>query len=458
MNALLTPEILKRYDVAGPRYTSYPTAPEWSSTIEKGTYDRHLGMVARSKEPLSLYVHIPFCAKLCTYCGCNVAIRKNWPKYGDEYLDLLEMEFALIADRLGVRKSLQQMHWGGGTPTFLSAPQLGRLFDMVTKHFDIDANAEVAIEIEPRTVDMELLAFLRQLGFNRVSMGVQDFDPKVQEAVNRVHTYERIREVYEACRKLNFLSINMDLIYGLPFQTRETFTETIKKIVQLKPNRIALYSFAHIPWLKKQQQRIDPESLPVPDEKVKIFLDATEGLLSGGYQAIAMDHFALADDEMAVAFREDRLHRNFMGYTVLPGDDFLGLGVSSIGYVAGAYFQNTKDLMEYRAALEKGEWPLEKELVLSEDDLMRRSVIYDLMCQFKLDRGAWSKKYGKIFDEVFDIEKPHIKHCLDDGLLKENGSLLQVTELGKLFVRNVAMGFDAHLRKVGGHRRFSRVI
>jgi oxygen-independent coproporphyrinogen III oxidase len=458
MNTLLTPEILKRYDVAGPRYTSYPTAPEWSSVLQPGTYDRHLGLVSNSSEPLSLYIHIPFCAKLCTYCGCNVAIRKNIPKYGDEYLDLLEIEIAMVAAKLGVRKSLQQMHWGGGTPTFLSESQLGRLFNMVTRHFDIEAKAEVAIEIEPRTVDMPLVAFLRRLGFNRVSMGVQDFDPKVQESVNRVHSYERILEVYEACRSVGFESINMDLIYGLPFQTLETFYKTIEKIVQLKPNRIAMYSFAHIPWIKKQQNRIDVATLPGPDEKVKIFLEATKGLLKGGYQAIAMDHFALADDEMAIAFREDRLHRNFMGYTVLPGDDFLGLGVSSIGYVQGAYFQNTKDLLEYRHALESGQWPLEKELELSSDDLMRRSVIYDLMCQFKLDRNLWSQKNHQAFEDYFAFEKPHIKNCLEDGLLEERNSLLVVTELGKLFVRNVAMGFDAHLRKEGGHRRFSRVI
>lgn len=458
MSEMLTPELLSRYDVVGPRYTSYPTVPEWDISVGGVEYERHLGMLGQSSDPLSLYVHIPFCASLCTYCGCNVSIRKPWAKYGDEYLDLLEREFKMLSRAIGTKRSVQQMHWGGGTPTFLSADQLSRLFALVEQHFDIDARAEVAIEIEPRTVDRALIRHLRQLGFNRVSMGVQDLDLKVQEAVNRVHSYERILEVAEACREAEFESMNMDLIYGLPHQTREGFAETVEKMVELSPNRIALYSFAHVPWLKKHQKRIAPETLPNADEKVKIFLDASEALLKGGYQSIAMDHFAHHDDEMAIAYREGRLHRNFMGYTVLPGDDFLGVGMSSIGYVQGAYFQNTKELMEYREMVGSEAWPLERGLILSEDDMCRRSVIYDLMCRFALDRSAWSAALGKDFDDVFAFEQAHIRDCIEDELLVEDGDLLKVTELGKLFVRNIAMGFDAYLRKDGAHRRFSRTI
>ena len=451
---MLTPDILKRYDVVGPRYTSYPTVPEWSSDIEPAALNACLAKVRQSSDPLSLCVHIPFCAKLCTYCGCNVAIRKPWAKYGDEYLDLLELELSMVSQQMGSRRTLQQMHWGGGTPTFLNEDQLSRLYGMILKRFDISAQAEVAIEIEPRTVDVNLMKFLKGLGFNRVSMGVQDFDPKVQEAVNRVHSYERILEVTEGCREAGFESINMDLIYGLPYQTRETFAQTVEKMVALKPNRIALYSFAHVPWMKKQQRKILPETLPEASEKVNIFLDASQALLSGGYQSIAMDHFALADDEMAIAYREGRLHRNFMGYTVLPGDDFIGLGVSSIGYLQGGYFQSTKDLQAYGTALQRGEWPLEKNLMLSEDDRIRRSVIYDLMCRFRLDRQAWSACHVVPFEHYFSEEQGHIQDCISDGLLEETDEVLVVTELGKLFVRNIAMGFDAYLRKEGSHRRF----
>jgi len=458
LSELLTQATLDRYNVSGPRYTSYPTAPEWKDGVEGGTYLEHLKRVGEKEEPLSLYVHIPFCSSLCTYCGCHVAIRKPGQEIGHDYIDLLEKELELVASAIGRRKTLQQLHWGGGTPTFLLPEQLERLKGLVDRHFDLADDAEVAIEIEPRRVNLEMLKLLRKLGFNRVSMGVQDLDPKVQEAIRRIHPPERIREVVEGCRDAGFESVNLDLIYGLPHQDRESFAKTVQEIISLRPDRIALYSFAHVPWLKKHQKAIDPASLPSPDEKVGIFLDSTKGFLDGGYEAIGMDHFALKEDDMAVAYREGRLHRNFMGYTVLKGNDFIGLGVSSIGYVQGGYFQNEKDMKTYRGKLENGEFPLERGLVLSDDDLMRRKIIEDLMCRFAIDRKLWEQDLGKPFDEVFTEEKPHISDCLEDGLLEEEGDLLKVTELGKLFVRNIAMGFDAHLRKEGAHRRFSRVI
>jgi len=454
----LNHDILMRYNVSGPRYTSYPTAPEWKDAVDGETYRRHLAKAGESDGPLSLYIHIPFCSSLCTYCGCHVTIRKPGEEIGHGYIDLLEKELEMVASAMGRRKTLQQLHWGGGTPTFLLPDQLQRLKGVVDQHFDLAQGAEVAIEIEPRRVDLGLLIHLRNLGFNRVSMGVQDFDPKVQEAVRRVHSPERIKEVVQGCREAGFESLNLDLIYGLPYQTRESFRKTVAEIIKLRPDRIALYSFAHVPWLKKHQESIDPSTLPGPDEKVGIFLDSTGAFVEGGYQTIGMDHFALRDDEMAVAYREGRLHRNFMGYTVLKGDDFIGIGVSSIGYVQGGYFQNEKAMKTYQESLAQGEFPFERGLILSEDDLMRRKIIEDLMCRFAIDREAWTRRLGKAFEEVFDVERAHISHCLEDGLLAEEGNLLRVTELGKLFVRNIAMGFDAHLRKEGAHKRFSKVI
>lgn len=458
MPPLLNSETLKRYNVSGPRYTSYPTAPEWKDGMDGSVYRQHLALAGKANDPLSLYIHIPFCSSLCTYCGCHVTIRKPGHEIGHDYIDRLEKEISLVAEGLGRRKLLHQLHWGGGTPTFLLPDQLERLKMIVDQYFDISADAEVAIEIEPRRVNHDLLRKLKELGFNRVSMGVQDLDPKVQEAVRRVHPPERIREVVEGCREMGFDRINLDLIYGLPHQNRASFSKTVQEIVSLQPDRVALYSFAHIPWLKKHQKAIDSQDLPSPEEKVGIFLDSTESFLKGDYQAIGMDHFARKDDEMSIAYREGRLHRNFMGYTVLKGDDFIGLGVSSIGYVQGGYFQNMKEMKEYSGSLDVNEYPLDRGLVLSEDDLLRKKVIEDLMCRFAIDKSEWEEKTGQPFGDLFQAEEEHLKNCLDDGLLKEEGNALVVTDLGKLFVRNICMGFDAYLRKQETYQRFSSVI
>lgn len=455
---VLTQDILAKYDVAGPRYTSYPTAPEWKDTITGLDYATHLKKCGDSKDPISLYIHIPFCQSLCTYCGCNVAIRKHWPKYGDEYLEHLEKELDLVSEHLGTQSSVKQLHWGGGTPTFLNPQQLERLFRLCEKHFKIDMNGEIAIELEPRTVSLEQIQLLKKLGFNRVSMGVQDFDPKVQQAINRVHDEDAIRKVTDQCRESGFKSINMDLIYGLPHQTQQSFEQTVQKIVDLKPNRIALYSFAHLPGIMKQQRKIDADTLPDSGEKVNIFLNATRDFLNGPYEAIAMDHFALKDDDMAIAFKEGQLSRNFMGYTLLPTEHFIGLGSSSIGYVAGAYFQNIKALPDYYNKLKASEFPLERGLILSQDDLLRQDVINRFMCHFKLNRNKFERDYGSTFEEHFPEEQQHVRHCIEDGLLSDDGTTLEVTELGKLFVRNIAMGFDAYLKNNSKKKRFSKVI
>jgi oxygen-independent coproporphyrinogen-3 oxidase len=454
----LTQDILAKYDVAGPRYTSYPTAPEWKSTITGEDYAKHLTKCGHSQDPISLYIHIPFCQSLCTYCGCNVAIRKHWPKYGDEYLDHLEQELKLVSNHLGTQSKVQQLHWGGGTPTFLNAQQLERLFRLCESHFELDFQGEIAIELEPRTVSLEQIQLLKKLGFNRVSMGVQDFDPKVQQAINRVHDEDAIKKVTDQCRSVGFESINMDLIYGLPHQTQDSFEQTVQKVKDIQPNRIALYSFAHLPGIMKQQRKIDADTLPDSEEKLNIFLNATRDFLDESYEAIAMDHFALKDDEMAIAFREGNLSRNFMGYTLLPTQHFIGLGSSSIGYVAGAYFQNIKSLPEYYQKVQNSEFPLERGLILSEDDLLRQDIINRFMCHFKLNRNEFKKDYGKTFEDMFPEEQQHIRFCIEDGLLTDDGQCIEVTELGKLFVRNIAMGFDIYLRNNSKKKRFSKVI
>lgn len=456
MSLELTPEILRKYDVAGPRYTSYPTAPEWSSEVSHEDYQLHLGKI--SDEDVSLYFHIPFCQSLCTYCGCNVAIRKHWPKYGDEYIDYLEKEMIAVTENLKKKLTVQQLHWGGGTPTFLNLEQISRLFQLIEKYFNINFEGELSIEIEPRTVDRDQLQLLRNLGFNRISMGVQDFDEKVQNAINRVHDFEKVKEIKEICDDLKFNSINLDLIYGLPFQTLEGYKETVKKVLLLKPDRVALYSFAHLPWLKSHHKKISEESLPNADEKLSIFLMASEAFSSGDYQRIAMDHFALNTDEMSIAFREGRLNRNFMGYTVLPTENIIGFGASSIGYVEGGYFQNEKSLINYYKGVNDTSFGIEKGLNLDEDDLIRRELISELMCHFELNRHRFSEKFNIEFDDFFDFEKEHLEKCVREGLCEDDGQNIKVTELGKLFVRNIAMGFDAYLREKGQHRRFSKVI
>ncbi|MBF0197104.1 MAG: oxygen-independent coproporphyrinogen III oxidase [Planctomycetes bacterium] len=454
----LTPEILAKYDVAGPRYTSYPTAPEWKDEVKEKEYHKHLEKCGQNDKPLSLYFHIPFCVSLCYYCGCNMAIRKRWPKYGDEYLNALFKEMDQVSKHLGAKKRSSQLHLGGGTPTFLDNTQLQALYEKCDQYFDIDPNGEIAVEIEPRNADPEQIRLLRKLGFNRISMGVQDFDPKVQEAVNRVNTYEEIKDLMALCRELDFKSVNIDLIYGLPYQTKESFALTAEKMNELKPDRIAMYSFAHIPWVKKHQKRIPTEALPSPEHKVQIFLEATRILSEGSFQAIAMDHFALKEDEMALAYSEGKLNRNFMGYTLLPADNFLGFGASSIGYIEGGYFQNHKDLPEYYNHINSNKMPLDKMCILNKDDLLRREIINTLMCRFELDIESFEKEHGISFTKTFAFEQAHLKHCAEDGLLKKDNTKLIVTDLGRLFLRNIAMGFDTYLRKKDGFQRFSRII
>lgn len=451
-------ETILKYDKPGPRYTSYPTAPTWTDEVNADVYTAKLRAFGRTDKTLSVYIHIPFCRTLCSFCACNVIIRKPEEKYGDEYLEHLFKEIELVSAAIGKKPHVKQLHWGGGTPTFLTESQIIRLYEKLQQHFQIDPNGEIAIEIDPRTIDHPKLATLRRLGFNRLSMGVQDFDEDVQKEVNRSQPYTCVEQFNRWARELKFQSINFDLIYGLPKQTRKSFAETVEQVIRLKPDRIALYSFAYVPWLKKHQRKLEQVSLPNSDEKLEIFLHARSRLMEEGYLAIAMDHFALDKDELADAYKRGDLYRNFMGYTVKPADEFIGLGLTSIGFIENTFVQNVKVIGEYYDSLHANRLPVERGKILTEDDKIRQWVIRGLMCQFRVDKTEFASRFGKSFNEYFREERDHLIRCAAEELVREDEQTISVTDLGKIFVRNICMGFDYYLRQENAHQRFSKTI
>ncbi|MCC7429304.1 oxygen-independent coproporphyrinogen III oxidase [bacterium] len=456
-NYKLSIQTIHKFNVPGPRYTSYPTAPEWKNDFTENDYPQILQDFDKKDEPLSIYVHIPFCESLCWYCGCNVVIKKD-RKHANSYLDYLEKEIDKVASNFSKKKKAIQFHWGGGTPTFLTSEQITRLFTKIKNTFELDFDGEIAIEIDPRTIDKEKILLLKNLGFNRVSMGVQDFNPVVQQAVHRIQPYEMVKDYVEFCRKLGFVSINLDLIYGLPFQTAENFSDSVYKTCELRPDRVALYSYAHLPWLKKHMALIKDENLPKVEEKFQIFLRSREIFLENGYSTIAMDHFALKTDEMAKAFENGTLYRNFMGYTLKPAETFLGFGVSSIGFMENSFVQNAKELETYYSMLDSDKLPLERVKKLSRDDLVRKWVINALMCQFAVDKIEFKKQFDRDFDVYFDYEKEHIANCVSDKLIELSENKIEVTQIGRLFVRNVCMGFDWYFRQQNGYKKFSKTV
>lgn len=454
--------LLKSYDRPGPRYTSYPTAVEFAESYTAESYTDRLEQAnAAAAEPLSFYVHIPFCDERCSYCGCNVVITKKH-EIAVDYLERLYREIDLLAERLPDRRNLSQHHWGGGTPTYLSTTQMEQLHARITKHFDIEPGAEVAIEVDPRVTTREQIELLANLGFNRISMGVQDFDPQVQAAVNRNQSEAETKELYEVCRELGLASINLDLIYGLPYQTPASFQRTIESVIDMRPERIAIYSYAFVPWLKAHQKRMEVEKLPDPETKLRLFCIARELLMSAGYVQIGMDHFALPEDELARALSKHRLHRNFMGYTVKMGTDMVGVGVSSIGDVRASFAQNVKKLSTYYAAIDEGRFPIERGYVLNQDDVIRREVIMRLMCNFYLDLGEIESRFEIDFASYFATELAELAEDdgpVSHGFLKMEADHLEVVGDGRLFIRNICMVFDRYLRtKKPGQRMFSRTV
>ncbi len=454
----VTRELLDRYDRPGPRYTSYPTAPEWNQDFGAADYAKALQKASENKdEPLSLYVHLPFCWERCHFCGCNVVISKH-PEVSGKYLEYVYKEIGMVAKLLGERKTVKQLHWGGGTPTYQSVEQIKSLHGILTEAFDFAPDAEVALEVDPRVTSREQLETLRLLGFNRISMGVQDLDPKVQAAINRNQTEAETRELFDTCRELGFSGINLDLIYGLPEQTPETWTRTVEAVIDIRPDRLAVYSYAHLPDMIKHQRKMDAHPRPTGAEKYDLFAIARKLFVAAGYRIIGMDHFALPTDELAVALDERRLHRNFMGYTVVPAEDMIAFGVSGIGEVGGTYAQNQKRPAMYYKALDEDTLPTMCGTWLTDDDAIRRWVIRQLMCNFYLDFSVLKSRFGVDYDAYFADEESRLEEFCTEGFILRGDGHLQVLPLGQAFVRNIAMVFDAHLKKPAHFSNFSRTI
>lgn len=455
-----TAALIRQYDRPGPRYTSYPTAVEFSEAFDEAAYRGRLAAASRIDAPLSLYVHLPFCANRCTYCGCMTVITRR-SDVASRYLGYLEREIAMLSHHLGGRRRVVQHHWGGGTPTYLDGAQIARLHGTIARHFDIDATAEQAIEIDPRVTSREQLQLLRSLGFNRLSMGVQDFDADVQAAIGRGQSEEMTRRLYDDARQIGFDSINLDLVYGLPRQTLTTFSRTLASVVEMQPDRVAVYSYAHVPWLRLHQRQINTSDLPGAELKFELIGAAVDAFGDAGYVSIGMDHFARPEDDLASAAHERRLHRNFMGYTTQPASDLLGIGVSAIGDVQGAFAQNVKKLTSYYAALDGGRFPIERGYALGADDLVRRHVITQLMCNFRIDRASVAGMFGLDFGTYFGGELETLRAAggpVDHGLLTVTPDALEVTPRGRLFVRSLCMPFDRYLAAHQGTPVFSRTI
>lgn len=458
-----SPATLASLDVAGPRYTSYPTADRFSDRFGGAAYVQALGECAEAAaatggRPLGLYVHLPFCASVCYYCACNKIVTRNRAQ-GDEYLDALAVEIGLVVravGRAGLRFS--QLHLGGGTPTFHDDAHLAKLAALLERSFEWTDDAERAIEVDPRTVDAARLRALATIGFNRLSFGVQDFDPDVQSAIHRVQPFERVAELMAEARRIGFRGINVDLIYGLPMQSAGSFARTLAQVNAIRPDRVALYAYAHLPGRFKPQRRIDARSLPGAAEKTAMLALAVESLLDKGYEYIGMDHFALAGDPLAAARRSGTLQRNFQGYTAQPDGDLIGLGVSAIGKVGDCYAQNEKTLAGYYAALRVGRFPTARGLRLDADDLLRRDVIMALMCQGRVDHAAIEAAHGVVFAGVFAAELERLRPLEALGLVEIEEGELCVTPAGRYVVRAVAMVFDRHLAADGGSARYSRVV
>ncbi|MFT3857135.1 MAG: oxygen-independent coproporphyrinogen III oxidase [Aquabacterium sp.] len=461
---VISREMLSRLDVAGPRYTSYPTADRFVEAYGPAQYLQALqqradggGAVVGGVTPLSIYVHIPFCESVCYYCACNKVITKHHER-AQEYLKALETEIDLVVAQLGRGQAVSQLHFGGGTPTFLTDDELGGLIAKLQANFRFVPGGEYSIEIDPRTIDAGRLHRLAAMGLNRLSFGVQDFDPDVQQAVHRVQPFEQVATLMQAARAEGFESINMDLIYGLPKQSTASFQRTLSQVLSLRPDRIALYAYAHLPQRFKPQRRIDAAALPKAEDKIGMLAMAIETLGAGGYDYIGMDHFALHHDSLAVARRQGRLHRNFQGYSTHPDSDLIGLGVSAIGRVGAHYCQNAKTLDEYYDALRRREFPIVRGMILSRDDLVRRAVIMAVMCQGRVDIESIELAYLIDFRQYFAAELRQLEPLIESGLVQMESDGVRVTALGWYFVRAIAMVFDRHLQADKAVERFSRII
>jgi oxygen-independent coproporphyrinogen-3 oxidase len=450
-------DLINRYDKSGPRYTSYPTALELHEGFGDVEYRQHIAKSNAAGGPLSLYFHIPFCDTVCFYCACNKIVTKN-RAHSAPYLDNLCAEIAMQGDLFDASRQVNQLHWGGGTPTFLSYEQMKRLMDTTRQHFNLrdDDKGEYSIEVDPRETNDRTIAQLREIGFNRISLGLQDFDPEVQKAVNRLQSKQQTFAVLDAARKEGFRSTNIDLIYGLPKQTVATFATTLDQVLAYAPDRFSIFNYAHMPSRFKTQRQIVDADLPTPAVKLEILQMVGAKLMEAGYVYIGMDHFAKPDDELAVAQREGKLYRNFQGYSTHSDCDLVGLGVTSIGRVGDAYMQNYKELDEYDAAISQGKLPVFRGVELDEDDKLRRAVITQLICHFDLSFSHIEQAFGIVFADYFAPELANLKPMEVDGLLTLSEQGIKVQSAGRLLIRNICMIFDKYLAQK--QQQFSRVI
>lgn len=452
--------VLKRYAGRGPRYTSYPPATAWTDQVDQNLLIDALADLRKKPAgtPTSVYVHLPFCPSQCWFCACNVLITPR-TDLQDPYLDAVEKELALLSKHLPQGNPVVQLHWGGGSPSFLTPTQMRRLMMLLRRTFEFDPASEIALEVDPRVTSDDHLATLRELGFNRLSMGVQDVDDEVQEAIHRHQSLELTSKFVDRCRAHGFTSLNVDLIYGLPAQTEKSFEHTLQSVMDIGPDRVALYSYAHVPWLKPSQRRIDEARIPGPELRFSLFRMALDRFGAAGYLDIGLDHFARPDDELAKARIDGTLHRNFMGYTTRSGAELIGVGLSSIGQVAGRFIQNEKKLKSYYQMIEEGRLPVTRGYLMTPDDLIRQELIQNLMCQGSIDKRALESKFGIEFDSYFAESLQKLAPYAGDGLVDLGKDAVTPTALGRVLVRVLAMAFDAHLPKPGeAGPRFSATV
>jgi len=450
--------LIKKYDKPGPRYTSYPPAPAFISSFTADDFLHHLKENNGTNSELSLYYHIPFCDTLCYFCGCNMLITHSRERIA-EYLEYLRREMELSAPHFNKKRKVEQLAWGGGTPSYLNPDEIISLANTIKEHFNFADNIEASVEIDPRGLTFNHMQAFRECGFNRVSMGIQDFEQKVQEAVNRIQPEEITRDAVQWSRKLGFKSINLDMIYGLPYQTLESFEKNLKKIIDISPERIAVFNFAHVPWLKSHQKLIDKNTLPRPEVKLEILKMTIELLTSSGYVYIGMDHFAKPTDELAIAQHQKTLYRNFQGYSTHAGTDLYGFGNSAISQFDHVYSQNYKSLNDYYKAIDENRFPTVLGYEMTADDIIRQHVIMRLMCDMELDKHEVEEKFEVNFDEYFSSAFPKFDEFVKDGLLELTDKKIIVKGMGRLVIRNIAMAFDAYLEKMMKEKPiFSRTV
>ncbi len=449
-------DLVRKYDRPGPRYTSYPTAPHFSDAFSLGDWETHINTSNETAaRPLSLYFHIPFCNRLCWFCACSMIVSRSSEPM-KKYLATLHREVKLYASRMNPNRKVVQIHFGGGTPTHMTPDQIREVGTMIHDTFQVAEDAEISIEMDPRGLTEEHILALRDVGFNRASVGIQDFDPKVQKAINRVHDAELVGRVLDWIRTAGFNSLNLDLIYGLPHQTIASFEDTLEQIIAFEPDRLAVFSYAHVPWIKTHQKLILPQDMPAPEEKLRILKYIIETLTTRGYDYIGMDHFAKSEDELAVAQREGSLQRNFQGYSTWAGTDIQAFGMSSISQLPRAYAQHTKNLELWHSAVDAGRLPLERGVALSEEDAERRHIIMRLMCDMGMNYAQLSEDLGYDVRDRFRTEFESLDTFEEDGLLSRSESGIEITSVGRLFIRNIAMTFDAYLEQ--GQERFSQTV